>query len=326
MKTRYKEEDNSLIDFLREIGRYPILQREEEIELGYQVQAVMASACAFVKEHRRWPDPSQFAELSGLPLDEAEAVLERGLAARNKFVRHNLRLAAKIAKRYSQGRDLLDLIQEGAQGIARAAEKFDPKRGYKFSTYAYWWIEQAVTRSVYQTDRSVRLPVHLRESLSKLRRFQLEFRSKHDRYPTNEEIAQGLQWAIGKIDFLREQMSPILSLDLKVGDKEDTDLLDLFREKDNNEDDSLTQCLMIEDVRAFLDRVALTEQQRQVIFLRFGLGLSSGRCLTLTEVGEILGISRERVRQIQTAAIRQLRLAAVSQRNHQLKLYITSDI
>jgi RNA polymerase nonessential primary-like sigma factor len=293
--------------YLREIGRVPLLTREQEIVYGKQVLQMMAlldAKEALEKKLHREPTLQEWAAHVKLSEAEITETVQRGKRAKQKMIEANLRLVVAIAKKYQKrNMEFLDLIQEGTLGLERGVEKFDPTRGYKFSTYAYWWIRQAITRAIAQQARTIRLPIHITEKLNKIKKVQRELAQKLGRSPTPGEIAQELELEPAQIrEYLNMARQPV-SLDVRVGDNQDTELQELLEDEGPSPEHYMTQ----ESLRSDLDILLaeLTPQQREVLNLRFGL--QDGNELSLAKVGERLNLSRERVRQLEHQALAHLR-------------------
>ena len=261
--------DDSVRLYLREIGKIPLLTAEEELELAQRVVA-----------------------------GEKDA--------KDKMAEANMRLVVSIAKRYvGRGLDLLDLIQEGNTGLLRAVEKFDPDKGFKFSTYATWWIRQAITRAIADQARTIRIPVHMVETINKLLRTQRRLTQDLNREPTNEEIAKEMEIEVDKVEHIMKIKQDISSLDASIrDDEEDSVLADFIEDEDTvSPEESATNQLLKEQVKDMLG--ALTEREQKILKLRFGL--EDGKSHTLEEVGQEFSVTRERIRQIEAKALAKLR-------------------
>jgi RNA polymerase primary sigma factor len=261
-------EEDSLRTYLREIGRHRLLNGTEEIELG-------------------------------------RAVKQGSVEARRKLIQSNLRLVVSIAKRYNhRGLSFQDLIQEGGLGLIRAVEKFDPERGYKFSTYATWWVRQAITRALADKSRSIRVPVHVGETMSKLRKIVREFVDQHGRKPTVDEMVVRSGLTKDKIILTIGAFRDQLSLDAKLRDESDTLLADMIEDKSRPAPESVAEeSLMAVQVKNLLSR--LSDREQDIIQFRYGLNCEAPK--SLEELSHILGVSRERIRQIECRALKKLK-------------------
>ena len=298
--------------YLSEIGRVPLLDRAEEIDLARRIEEGEAARVRLEEE----ADSLTKREQRTL-----QRRYEDGEMARGQMINANLRLVVSVAKKYTgRGLSLLDLIQEGNQGLMHAVEKFDYKRGFKFSTYAHWWIRQSVSRAVNNQSRTIRLPVHMIETLSKLRATTKRLEQDLSRDPSFEEIAEamGPDWDAQKIeDTIRLAREP-MSLEKPIGDEDSTFLGDFIEDDTIDSPDNLTmQSALGETVEEALD--FLSEREAHILKLRYGL--ASGEEHTLEQVGNQLGITRERVRQLEARAIRKLKY--FEKRNRKLRDFLT---
>lgn len=270
--------DDSVRLYLREIGKIPLLKADEELAL-------------------------------------AQRVVAGDNGAKDEMAEANMRLVVSIAKRYvGRGLDLLDLIQEGNTGLLRAVEKFDPDKGFKFSTYATWWIRQAITRAIADQARTIRIPVHMVETINKLLRTQRRLTQDLNREPTNEEIAKEMEIDVEKVEHIMKIKQDISSLDASVrDDEEDSVLADFIEDEDTvSPEESATGQLLKEHVKGMLG--SLSEREQKILKLRFGL--EDGKSHTLEEVGQEFSVTRERIRQIEAKALAKLRKHKDSKKLH----------
>ncbi len=305
--------------YLKEIGKVPLLSADEEIELAQKMEAgsVAVEKIPLLKERLAETGDEQEkeeiqAEIKALQLD-----VDRGSDAKKRLAEANLRLVVSIAKRYvGRGMLFLDLIQEGNLGLIKAVEKFDYRKGYKFSTYATWWIRQAITRSIAYQARTIRIPVHMVETINKLIRVSRQLLQELGREPTPEEIAEEMKMPVERVrEILKISQEPV-SLETPIGEEEDSHLGDFI--KDDNVPvpaDAATFTLLKEQLEEVLG--TLTEREQKVLTLRFGL--EDGRARTLEEVGKEFNVTRERIRQIEAKALRKLRHPS---RSRKLKDYL----
>ena len=284
-----------LRQYLNEIGRYPLLSDVEEVELARAIEDGRHANEVLHDGHVTRPEQQR----------ELEAKVRSGRGAKRRFIQCNLRLVVSVAKRYSwSNMPLLDLIQEGNLGLIRAVEKFDHRRGFKFSTYATWWIRQGITRALAYKGRTIRIPVHMVETLYRIRKVEDELFEELGRAPNVEEIATRTELSPQKVeDALRARPEPI-SLHQPVGEEEGVEFGDFIEDSESETPfEAVASALRQEGVARALE--VLTERERGVLILRFGL--ATGRPLTLREVGSELGLSQERIRRIEGRALSKLR-------------------
>ncbi|WP_431627330.1 RNA polymerase sigma factor, RpoD/SigA family [Alkalinema pantanalense] len=308
--------DDAIGSFFKEMARYPLLKADQEIELARQIRVgheIEQRRENLMGDLDRLPTKSELAHYLALTEKQLDHQLYLSRVAKRTMIRSNLRLVVSIAKRYlNRGVPFLDLIQEGALGLHRATEKFDPDKGYKFSTYAYWWIRQGITRTIANDARTIRLPIHIVEKLNKLKRAQRDLRRDLGRNPTEGELATALAIPTEQVSYLQQVRRQSLSLNHRVGKGEDTELLDLLEDGVTQSPEAqMSEAVMRQEITEILGTV-LTQRERDVISLRYGL--TTSKPCTLEEVGCIFNLSRERVRQIQSKAMRKLRRPQVAER------------
>ncbi|TGG79187.1 MAG: sigma-70 family RNA polymerase sigma factor [Aphanocapsa feldmannii 277cV] len=280
--------------YLSSIGRVPLLTPAEEIELGNQVQVMM-----------RLIENIPAAEQSAYSVRQKK-LIRIGRRSKQRMMKANLRLVVSVAKKYQgKGLELLDLIQEGSLGLERAVEKFDPTRGYKFSTYAFWWIRQSMTRAIACQSRTIRLPVHLSERLVNVRRVTMDLAHRLGSMPGRGEVAAAMDMGVEELDGLLRQALTTSSLDAPInGDDGRSFLGDLIADQASEEPlEKVERCIHYEQLGRWLSH--LTDQEAQVLKLRFGLAGEDRH--TLAQIGRMLTVSRERVRQVEIKALRKLR-------------------
>ncbi len=335
--------------YLQDIGRIPLLRRDEEVQVAQQVQNYLSllalqntvaaenlsisryQAAIAVHDqllvslgHRpsyeRWANhlnqnvvalketlkqgKAAWAELADLTVEELEKQQKQGIQAKDLMIKANLRLVVSVAKKYqNRGLELLDLIQEGTLGLERAVEKFDPTKGYRFSTYSSWWTRQGITRAIATQCRMIRLPVHITEKLNKIKRAQRKLSQEKGRTAKVEEVAIELDMTPEQVREVLTKVPRSISLEMKVGQDKDTELLDLLETDAQSPEDRLIRESLQKDVQQIL--LDLTSREQEVIALRYGF--QDGIAHSLSEIGRILSLSRERVRQIEAKALQKLR-------------------
>ncbi|MEM7593688.1 MAG: RNA polymerase sigma factor SigC [Cyanobacteria bacterium P01_A01_bin.83] len=336
--------------YLQEIGRVPLLERDEEVSEAQKVQRHIAivekraeAAEAgnvilqeFIKlvdvhdrlvtqlSHRpslkRWSmavgmeipllkeklviGKQAWAQVLSCDVKELDRIQKSGIRAKEHMIKANLRLVVSVAKKYqNRGLELLDLIQEGTLGLERAVEKFDPTKGYRFSTYAYWWIRQGITRAIATQSRTIRLPVHITEKLNKIKKAQRKISQEKGRTPKIEDIAKELDMTAAQIREVLLRVPRSVSLEIKVGKEKDTELGDLLETESASPEETLMRESLQKDLHYLLSE--LTSREREVIQMRFGFG--GEKPFSLAEIGRCLELSRERVRQIEAKALQKLR-------------------
>lgn len=283
--------NNTVRDYLKEIGRTPLLTTDQEVEYANQIQAMLP-----------------LLEKDNLTLDE-QKIIRKGQRAKQKMVEANLRLVVSIAKKYrNRGLSMLDLIQEGSIGLMRATEKFDATKGYKFSTYSYWWIRQAMTRSIANYARTIRLPIHITQDLNKIKKTTRKLSQKLGRKPTEQEIAAELNMDLSKLRSLAQsaRITKPKSLNVTI-DENQTELGQILADDGASPSDFVASQETRSHIQSLL--YTLSPKQRDVITLRYGL--NDGKTMTYEQIGEVCGISRERVRQIKNKAMKLLKKRAI---------------
>ena len=300
-----KVSGDSVRAYLRDIGRVPLLEHDEEILLGRKVQRLMEiKAC---KDLLGEPTDEELADSLEMTTKELKREIRAGEKAKDKMVTANLRLVVSVAKKYTKrNMELLDIIQEGTIGLVRGVEKFDPGRGYKFSTYAYWWIRQGITRAIAEKSRAIRLPIHVTENLNKLKKAQRELSQINGALPNVFQLSDHLGLPVEEIKDLMCKARQPTSLEIKIGENRDTALIDLLEDESQLPSMLLEKACIKEDIREMI--ADLPEMQAAVISMRYGIGEEILEPMSMTAIGQILNMSRDRVRTLEHKALKALRL------------------
>ena len=295
---------DSVRSYLRDIGRIPLLEHDEEILLGRQVQRLMEiKACEDLLGN---PTQDELAASLEMTTKDLKREIRAGKKAKDKMVTANLRLVVSVAKKYTKrNMELLDIIQEGTIGLVRGVEKFDPGRGYKFSTYAYWWIRQGITRAIAEKSRAIRLPIHVTENLNKLKKAQRELSQLNGEMPNVFQLAEHLGLTADEIKDLMCKARQPTSLEIKIGENRDTALIDLLEDETQLPEMLLERQFIKEDIRELIRD--LPEMQSAVISMRYGIGEDILEPMSMTAIGQVLNMSRDRVRTLEQKAVRNLR-------------------
>ena len=295
---------DSVRTYLRDIGRVPLLEHEEEILLGRKVQRLMEIQT--IKEDIGPISNEDLAKVMGISEKQLKREIKAGEKAKDKMVTANLRLVVSVAKKYTKrNMELLDIIQEGTIGLVRGVEKFDPGRGYKFSTYAYWWIRQGITRAIAEKSRAIRLPIHVTENLNKLKKAQRELSQINGEMPSVFDLATYLNLTVDEIKDLMCKSRQPTSLEIKIGENKDTALIDLLEDETQLPDTLLETQYIKEDIRKLISE--LPDMQASVISMRYGIGEGVVEPMSMTAIGQVLNMSRDRVRTLEHKAIKSLR-------------------
>ena len=307
--TQPKLSGDSVRAYLRDIGRIPLLEHEEEIMLGRKVQRLMELEkirAELEEDLGQKIDDRTLCDHTTNEWKDIRRELREGRKAKEKMVTANLRLVVSVAKKYTKrNMELLDIIQEGTIGLVRGVEKFDPHRGYKFSTYAYWWIRQGITRAIAEKSRAIRLPIHVTENLNKLKKAQRELSQRNGLMPDVFQLSDELGLSVEEIKDLMCKARQPTSLEIKIGENKDTALIDLLEDETQLPNDMLEASCIKEDIRDIIKD--LPEMQAAVISMRYGIGDEILEPMSMTAIGQILNMSRDRVRTLENKAIRSLR-------------------
>ena len=307
--TQVKITGDNVRAYLRDIGRIPLLEHEEEILLGRKVQRLMEIVAKRKElketEGQRYSEAA-LARALGISDKQLKREIKEGERAKDKMVTSNLRLVVSVAKKYTKrNMELLDIIQEGTIGLVRGVEKFDPQRGYKFSTYSYWWIRQGITRAIAEKSRAIRLPIHITENLNRFKKAQRQLSQLSGRMPTMKELSDELCLSEDDIKDLMCKARQPTSLEVKIGENRDTSLIDLLEDNGPMPVEKLEGDYIKDNLKALIEE--LPEQQAAVISMRYGIGDGILEPLSMTAIGQILHMSRDRVRTLEHKALRSLK-------------------
>lgn len=318
--------------YLKSVGKHALLRSEEEVLLARQVQSMLAFEAVrddLATQLQRDPSSDEWAAAVGLSAAELKRKMTRGHHAKKAMISSNLRLVIHIAKRYqNRGLSFQDLIQEGSLGLVRAVEKFDPEKGFKFSTYSTWWIKQSILRAIADQSRTIRLPVHVHDLLNSIKKHTRELHSEYGRAPTDAEVAARMDLTLQKLRFLKDCSRPAMSMEASrqangkkggsSGAQKEVVVADSIQDSQPCPDE-VTECRMLKtDVEKLVD--TLSPREQDVIRMRFGL--DAGKPKTLEEIGNVFSVTRERVRQIEARALHKLRQPY---RNHKLREYAVQE-
>ena len=302
--TSIKLSGDSVRAYLRDIGRIPLLEHEEEILLGRKVQRLME--IKEIETEMEIQSQDDLAGILGITPKDLKRQLREGEKAKDKMVTANLRLVVSVAKKYTKrNMELLDIIQEGTIGLVRGVEKFDPGRGYKFSTYAYWWIRQGITRAIAEKSRAIRLPIHVTENLNKLKKAQRELSQINGEMPNVFQLAEYLEFTVDEIKDLMCKSRQPTSLEIKIGENRDTALIDLLEDETQLPEMLLERQSIKENMREIIHD--LPEMQAAVVRMRYGIGEEILEPMSMTAIGQVLNMSRDRVRTLENKAMRAIR-------------------
>jgi RNA polymerase nonessential primary-like sigma factor len=299
-----KSDDLTILQYVESVEIHDRLTAQLGHRPSLERWASMAGISVAELKPRLAAGKQRWAELAEVTVAEIDAIQTSGIRAKGHMIEANLRLVVSVAKKYqNRGLELLDLIQEGTMGLERAVDKFDPTKGYRFSTYAYWWIRQGITRAIATQSRNIRLPVHITEKLNKIKKVQRDLSLATGRSPRLEEVATAMDMTLVQLQEVLMRVPRSVSLDVKVGKDRDTELGDMLEADDvTPEQMMMRESLQGELVLLLAD---LTDREREVICLRFGLGYEQAH--SLADIGRLLDLSRERVRQIESKALQKLR-------------------